>query len=154
RTVAATGGKLQGAGCDPRSEQLVGAQWRRCACNDAADLHATSAPSLRVWHRPEPVIGPAKGPDPLGRPAWMKHALVFVAPGLPRFARNDGVSSAQTSPRHCEALLRRGNPVFQRKTPGRSYFRSMLWTSVSFLGALATKQSSPCVVVTGLLRSQ
>src|SRR5881394_2519261 len=28
--------------------------------------------------------------------------LCFGAPGLPRFARNDGERSAQTSPRHCE----------------------------------------------------
>src|SRR5437762_2026638 len=55
-----------------------------------------------------------------GRPAWMKHALVCVAPGLPRFARNDGESSAQTSPRHCEALLRRGNPVFQHEMRGET----------------------------------
>src|SRR5436190_14586062 len=88
---------------------------------DGSEVSAHLSPSLRVRHRPEPVIELAKRPDPLGRPAWMKRALVFVAPGLPRFARNDGESSAQTSPRHCEALLRRGNPVFQRKTSRRSW---------------------------------
>jgi hypothetical protein len=40
----------------------------------------------------------------------MKRALVFVAPGLLRSARNDVERSAETSPRHCEELLRRPRP--------------------------------------------
>src|SRR5438034_869959 len=35
----------------------------------------------------------------------------LVAPGLLRFARNDGERMAETSPRHCEEPLRRSNPV-------------------------------------------
>src|SRR6266513_2506992 len=64
------------------------------------DCRASLAMTGRVQRRPLPVI--ASLAPAFGRPAWMKHALVFVAPGLPRFARNDGENSAQTSPRHCE----------------------------------------------------
>jgi hypothetical protein len=39
----------------------------------------------------------------------------FVTPGLLRSARNDGARFPLSSPRHCEALLRRSNPVFLRE---------------------------------------
>jgi hypothetical protein len=54
-----------------------------------------------------------------GRPAWMKRALVSVASGLLRCARNDGERTAEASPRLCEELLRRSNPVFRRECTGR-----------------------------------
>jgi hypothetical protein len=42
----------------------------------------------------------------------MKQRAFQRGAGLLRFARNDGEMLAQTSPRHCEELLRRSNPVF------------------------------------------
>src|SRR4051812_4870813 len=57
----------------------------------------------RGWRKPFPVIA---------RLACAVAIQFFlVTPGLPRFARNDGERLAETCPCHCEARLRRGNPV-------------------------------------------
>jgi hypothetical protein len=41
---------------------------------------------------------------------------VSAAPGLLRCARNDGETTAEAFPRHCEEPLRRSNPVLRRQT--------------------------------------
>jgi hypothetical protein len=68
-------------------------------------------------------------------------------PGYDLAARNDGERSARTSPRHCEELLRRSNPVCTRVAGllrgARNDVEGLYATfAPSLRGALATKQSS------------
>jgi hypothetical protein len=51
-------------------------------------------------------------------------------------ARNDGRGQRKTSPRHCEALLRRSNPVFLRKN-ARKKLLSINASAICFLRARA-----------------
>jgi hypothetical protein len=62
-----------------------------------------------------------------------------------------GRGQRKTSPRHCEALLRRSNPVFLRKVHGRSCFLINALDICFFLGALATSATvnQPKIVLQG-----
>ena len=74
------------------------------------------------------------------RPTRVDETGAFlVAPGLLRFARNDGVGFPLPSPRHCEARLRRSNPVFQRRMRGRTVFEINTLTNCFFLGVGAPR---------------
>src|SRR5436189_4720563 len=87
----------------------------------------------------------------------MKRALIFVASGLLRFARNDGERTAETLPRHCEALLRRGNPALHFRGSGRAFARPggspyLISTSPTWLVRLSAITGLPSGV-TSMLRT-
>jgi hypothetical protein len=71
--------------------------------------------STRMAHREILLQGKTQSLSGHGGPAWMKRALVSVAPGLLRSARNDGDRTPEASPRPREERLRRSKPVFRRE---------------------------------------
>src|SRR4030088_2337127 len=76
-------------------------------------------------------------------------ALVSLAPGLLRSARNDVERSAETSPRHCEARLRRGNPALRRR---KTYIRAAALALRTASLSRTTDFGLPAVVGSGLAR--
>src|SRR5881394_2749247 len=85
-----------GAAPWPQGKHRVEAGRPRAATMAAAPEVIASSVPAGACHRAGQKAGPV-GPTRVD-----ETAALSVAPGLPRFARNDGESSAQTSPRHCE----------------------------------------------------